>query len=547
MRNNVLAYVRKKRKLSILLISFVSISNCAIASNLTVEQRLELLENELAATKTELKQYKAYFNQTPTTPTVADKTNHSAKLNKNTKVNVSPSAESDNHEDTWNKLTSAARTSQPTTSPSLTLDELSKYIKDDIGFSYNGYFRAGWATGNHGSPSSYAIGSLGRFGQENSGWFDLKLSQKVYDQNGKKATAVVLLDGNVGMQYSSAWFNSESENLLQFSDMYLTTQGFLPFAPQADFWVGKHALPVYEIQMLDWKGYRAEGAAAGVGIEKWQLGLGQLNMALTREDIDARARDYSISGKTHQVNTNSLDIRYKEMPLWKNATLEVVGRYAMANKDEAQKSNENSGEYYKLKDAWILGMILRQNFSSGGFNELTLQGATNSIASGMASISDSNPVFGYNGYYYGNHSGSAYRAISQGENYLLPNVIMAHALVYAQGKDIFSYDTGEHTNFDTFRVVARPAYIWDNYNQTGVELAWFTQNNKVDGVKYHESGYKTTLYHALKVGTSILASRPEIRFYGTYLKIQDNGISDASFNDDKKEQFTAGVQAEVWW
>ena len=388
MNNNALTFLRQRSKLRILLISFVSVSNCAIASNLTVEQRLELLEKELASTKTELNQYKAYFDPAPGITAATDTSTHNSKLNKKTRINVDTPSENNQNQSTWNKLTSAATTSQPTTPPSLTLDELSKYIKDDIGFSYNGYFRAGWATGNHGSPKSYAIGSLGRFGQENSGWFDLKLSQKVYDQNGRKATAVVLLDGNVGMQYGSAWFDSESENLLQFSDMYLTTQGFLPFAPEADFWVGKHSLPVYEIQMLDWKGYRSEAAAAGVGIEKWQLGPGQLNMALTREDVDARARDYSTSGKTYQVNTNSLDIRYKEIPLWKDATLEVMGKYTMANKDNTQKSNENSGEYYKLKDAWTIGAMLRQNFHNGGFNELTLQGATKSIASGMASISD---------------------------------------------------------------------------------------------------------------------------------------------------------------
>ncbi|WP_284441307.1 hypothetical protein, partial [Escherichia coli] len=30
--------------------------------------------------------------------------------------------------------------------------------------------------GNHGSPQTYAAGSLGRFGNEMSGWFDLTLN-----------------------------------------------------------------------------------------------------------------------------------------------------------------------------------------------------------------------------------------------------------------------------------------------------------------------------------------------------------------------------------
>ncbi|MFB2014801.1 carbohydrate porin, partial [Shigella flexneri] len=89
----------------------------------------------------------------------------------------------------------------------LTLKEISDFVKNDIGFSYNGYFRSGWGTANHGSPKEYAIGSLGRFGNEYTSWFDLQLKQKVYDQDGKTAHAVVMLDGNVGEQYNNAVFD----------------------------------------------------------------------------------------------------------------------------------------------------------------------------------------------------------------------------------------------------------------------------------------------------------------------------------------------------
>ncbi len=47
----------------------------------------------------------------------------------------------------------------------MTLKDFSKFVKDEIGFSYNGYFRSGWGTASHGSPKSWAIGSLGRPGQ----------------------------------------------------------------------------------------------------------------------------------------------------------------------------------------------------------------------------------------------------------------------------------------------------------------------------------------------------------------------------------------------
>lgn len=196
---------------------------------------------------------------------------------------------------------------------SVTLKDISKFIKDDIGFSYQGYFRSGWAASNRGSAQTYAAGSLGRFGNEMSGWLDLTLNQRVYNQDGRTANAIVTYDGNVGEQYNDAWFgDSDNENIMQFSDIFLTTRGFLPFAPEADFWVGKHKLPEYEIQMLDWKTLTTDVAAA-VGIQNWDLGPGQLDASVSRNDVDVYSRDFS---HTTQMNTNSVDLRYRNIPLW---------------------------------------------------------------------------------------------------------------------------------------------------------------------------------------------------------------------------------------
>ncbi len=67
-----------------------------------------------------------------------------------------------------------------------------------------------------------------------------------------------------------------------------------------------------------------------------------------------------------------------------------------------------------------------------------------------------------------------------------------------------------------------------------MELAWFKQTNQQQGNEYAEKGYKATLFHALKVDTSLLQSRPELRFYTTYIRAQDNGISQFRFADRKR-------------
>ncbi|KAA8995893.1 MULTISPECIES: carbohydrate porin [Pectobacteriaceae] len=497
--------------------SSLFVANALYAAPLTLEERVAILENQLSsnmkeldATKAQLKKY-----ESANLPTTA--------RNETKSVSV---------------ITSDVA--------SMTLADISKYVKEDIGFNYSGYFRSGYAAGNRGAAKSYAIGSLGRFGQENSSWYDLELSQRVYHDGIKTAKAVVMLDGNVGGQYSAGWFDRTSDNLLQFSDIYLTTRGFLPFAPEADFWVGKHTLPKFEIQMLDFK-YHKSDSAAGIGLENWQLGPGKVNVALVREDLDAHAIDSSMD-QTQQINTNTVDARYTGMPLWNKATLDLFGRYSAANKTDQNKRDENNGTYYSVKDAWHAGARLTQNWQNGGFTYLTAQMANNSIASGMGLVTDSSALYGYNGQYYGEHTnGTAWRVLSEGENYLLPNVVIAHALVYAAGNDIYDYYTGAHTDFHSTRAVMRPAYIWDTFNQTGVELGWFDQRNKADGESYRESGLKMTLFHTLKVGPSMLTSRPEIRFFATYLKSFDNEITQFTFNDDKKDQFTVGAQAEVWW
>lgn len=125
---------------------------------------------------------------------------------------------------------------------------------------------------------------------------------------------------------------------------------------------------------------------------------------------------------------------------------------------------------------------------------------------------------------------------------------MANAIVYSFGNDIYSYETGAHSDFESIRAVVRPAYIWDQYNQTGVELGYFTQQNKdANSNKFNESGYKTTLFHTFKVNTSMLTSRPEIRFYSTYIKALENELDGFTFEDNKDDQFAVGAQAEIWW
>lgn len=338
-----------------------------MAAKLTVEQRLEMLEAELSANKTALKQTQSElssYKEKVATLQKSIKENDQRNVTATNITTLSPAAENIENENS-EKETRVSKSEVTATQQvavintegnkptieSVTMKDISKFVKEDIGFSYEGYFRSGWGTSNHGSSQTYAAGSLGRFGNEMSGWFDLTLNQRVYNQDGKTANAVVTYDGNVGEQYNDAWFgDSDNENIMQFSDIFLTTRGFLPFAPEADFWVGKHKLPEYEIQMLDWKTLTTDVAAA-VGIQNWNLGVGQFDASLSRNDVDVYSRDFN---NTTQMNTNSVDLRYRNIPLWQDGSLSLMGKYAFANKTDDQKNNESNNSYFEGDAANLL-------------------------------------------------------------------------------------------------------------------------------------------------------------------------------------------------
>lgn len=436
---------------------------------------------------------------------------------------------------------------------SFTLTEFKDYLKDEIGFSYNGYFRGGWSTSTNGRPKNYAEGALGRFGNEYGGWYDMQFSQKVYDQNGRRVDAIIMIDGNVATDKAAGLFNTQDDNIMQFSDIYLSTKGFVPGFPEAKLWVGKHSLPYNEIQMLDWKTQKAP-AGGGVGIENLKVGIGSLDLALVRADVNIKTVERSIDSngtviektKKNDIDLNEIEARYHHIPLWENANLGVNVRYSAPNKSDLQ-------DQFSVKNAWLGSLILRQNEFFGGFHQLTLQTATNSVAAQFANINTNNPEFAANSDndYIGKHSGKAYRLVSEGEAYLADKVIMAHAVALTTGKDVHSYDLQlDNIDFTSFKSAFRPAYIWDTYNQSGVEIGYFKQKNKIHGSSYVEEGYKTTLYHSFKVGESILTSRPDIRFYLTYIKSKQNEISNKNEKNDfngKDHQISFGVQTEVWF
>ncbi|XAW90367.1 carbohydrate porin [Vibrio sp. CDRSL-10 TSBA] len=138
-------------------------------------------------------------------------------------------------------VASASTTNTPAVESDSSLPTFTDQVPVNSGFNFNGYFRAGWYTAEQGAPQEYAVGSLGRFGNEMTGWYDLTFKQRVYEQQGKKVEAVITLDGNTGLNKGFE-MEGQDDNYFHFLDLYIRTKGFIPALPESELWVGRHAI-----------------------------------------------------------------------------------------------------------------------------------------------------------------------------------------------------------------------------------------------------------------------------------------------------------------
>jgi maltoporin len=101
-------------------------------------------------------------------------------------------------------------------------------------------------------------------------------------------------------------------------------------------------------------------------------------------------------------------------------------------------------------------------------------------------------------------------------------------------------------SWETFSVVVRPVYKWNDTMKTIFEAGYSNdKNNSVGGASTSTDNQKYTIAQAWAAGKGFWA-RPELRVFASYLK------SDGAFRPDSngKAQDDAvnfGVQAEAWW
>lgn len=406
---------------------------------------------------------------------------------------------------------------------------------------FHGYMRAGFGSSDNGGQQTMSQQRVGRLGNEKNVFGELQLGQEVYNKDGKSFYIDSMLAFGDEDSAKGTWNDNVAARQLNVQAKNLFDGG-------ETLWAGQRYYQRHDIHLTDF--YYWDVSGVGAGVENIAVGVGKLSLAAiqadTNFDVDQKCKTQDdgsancvlddagkdVMNGNERIDSNTFDIRYAGIPLWKDASLELGYNFAQANTSDIQESelsfDPEDGHMVTAELSWAL---------SDGFNKTVLQ----YMAGGLASQASTYGAGNGNGLQI-SESGDGFRIINHGVVKLAPNWEVGHQLAY--GKT--NYDDGKVDTQDTFSAVIRPAYLWNDYMKTYVEAGYFKDNvDNLSGSSDSTNGSKITLAQAWSAGRGWWA-RPEIRVFASYLQ-QDEAF-EADSNDVKQDDtFTVGVQAEAWW
>ena len=406
---------------------------------------------------------------------------------------------------------------------------------------FHGYMRSGIGMnadgGNqvcaqaNGAPTKY------RLGNECESYLELGLNQEVYNKGGKKFVVNTMLaakagngndwqdtrnginDADGGNADSIPNGNPWGSTALAFRQANVEATGL--FGGNEITWAGKKYYQRHDIHWMDLYYWNTSGL--GAGVEQIAVGkAGAISAALLRE-VDGDGISSATNSDERNVSVNNLDLRWAQIPMWSDASLEVGVNYFMPSLTDAQDTANVNDD----KAVMLTGEYTQGNFF-GGFNKFVVQYADNGAAGQLISNHAGS------GFWGGDQSQlSTYRLIDWGTVAFGDKVEMGYSTVYAD------MDRGSGADNNTwFSIGVRPMYKWDQVMKTIAEIGYDDTN--MWGSK--EKLQKYTLAQAWSAGSNIWA-RPELRTYVTYAT-SDN---DNKFGTGKNDNTSIGFQAEAWW
>nr|WP_180343594.1 maltoporin [Aeromonas caviae] len=388
---------------------------------------------------------------------------------------------------------------------------------------FHGYMRSGVGVSDNGDmQTDVSKQKVGRLGNENDTYGEVQLGQEVYNKNNQ----TFYVDSMVAMQtdQKTGWEGTKGDDA-NFVLAQFNAQAKNLFGGNETLWAGKRYYQRHDIHISDFYYWNVSGP--GAGVENIEMGPGKASFAWIRSDEG-------------DVNTNILDARYAGIPLWTDASLELGIDYALANDTEEQKGTVIDPTTGATAGSSSDGMMLTAELTQsmlGGFNKTVAQYFTDSYST--------------NAVYYGaggwtsqqGDGGNGFRLINWGVLPVGDKVEFGHQIVYGQSNGV-DKDT---TDMDTFSIVARPMYKWNDVMKTIAEVGYYKDNvEKTGSAKKSTDGTKYTLAQAWSAGSSFWA-RPEIRVFASYVQQDDTFRPSSAGGLKQDDAWNFGVQAEAWW
>ena len=468
-----------------------------------------------------------------------------------------------------NKLTSLAVAVLATTSM------LSVASAVEITPNFGGYVRAGLDHAKHGKFSSWNKNKVGRLGNESDIWGEIALGASF---NGAKDTIW-------GIQTRAAYSNENGEKTdakkLYLDEYYGTVKNVFSFSKDATIWVGKRYYHREENHMLDWKWYQIEGF--GAGVEYMDLGPGKFSFAwFSATDNDFSYDQKETVGWVKDVNDEE-NLKNNE---WKGpdgnkksyfktdiVTEKFDVEYGLTPWDGAWLNFRSTLLLPEVDDNKYMEVVKQPKFSNGNIFAVSLDnyyslGSCKTVVQFIKGPNSASPFGNGSWIDYWNAEAANESHRWQFLNYgdmKFGDFGIAHSLYYTVASG-FRGDLEDKESDKAFSFAIRPYYKLTDITKITAELGLFTEtdtyhNGKSDNYK----GQKATLAYVLSPDAGNWKSRPELRFYVTYLHgnhnealrnspTQDkamtihykNGVVE-KYDHPRDNQVIFGAQLEAWW
>ena len=449
---------------------------------------------------------------------------------------------------------------------SLATQEKTKNQDDELQF--HGYLRTG-AEGNmkHGNKNSYSKNKeyVGRWGNEYDTNFNINLSKKFTQSNGAWTKLAVQLE-SWSDNYDNSVGDSSKIDLTQLYVEMGNVPMFTGAFKDAVIVAGKKKWDDQQVEVLDY--YYQEVAGTGLGIEKIKLWNGSLNLAYISNDF----KDGELSNIEGE---KAEDIRaYKAKYTYGNISGEVMYAHAMDNDrigtisytDPSKPNNPDTGREnigYTKRDAaddgFYAGLYYQPDnfFGFEGKGQHYLQYATGLLAGeGIGKIdTDFNKRAANDAVTYQLGLGGTVRLGDRTHMLVSYRGLRAQDIearkeeryIWVNGQTAPSYEKSWRVNkLETDALVLRPIYYINQNLDLWLEAGIARKDTEAySGTTEDHLLYKISAGPQLKyyVGNAETSLRLFVTYIGDKTERRENGVTTKSTVED----VLTGFQVSAWW